>query len=59
MAIALTWEGLVRGPETELVAGAYAALVNGYIEPLVTLFDETLHWRGVERGALWWRKAPY
>ncbi len=45
--------------DAELVGEAYAAAANGFIEPLVVLFDDTLHWRGPERGVLWWRRAPY
>ena len=44
--------------EVELVRSGYAAAVSGDIEPLVALFDDSLEWRGTERGVLWWRHAP-
>jgi ketosteroid isomerase-like protein len=43
---------------TEEVQQAYDAAVAGDLDPLVTLFDPELDWRGLERGHLWWRKAP-
>ena len=37
---------------------AYDAAIDGDLGPLVELFDSELDWRGIERGYLWWRKAP-
>jgi ketosteroid isomerase-like protein len=37
---------------------AYAALNEGDPEPLAALFRPDTVWRGVERGFLWWRRAP-
>jgi hypothetical protein len=37
---------------------AYDAAISGDLDPLVSLFDPNLDWRGLERGHLWWRKAP-
>jgi ketosteroid isomerase-like protein len=34
------------------------ALGAGDAEPLVALFDADTVWRGVERGHLWWKRAP-
>jgi ketosteroid isomerase-like protein len=42
----------------ELVRGAYEALNQGDPDPLAALFGPDTVWRGVERGLLWWRKAP-
>jgi ketosteroid isomerase-like protein len=44
--------------DAENVQSAYTAATNGDIEPLVTLFDPDIDWRGVRRGALWWRSSP-
>ena len=44
--------------DVELVRNGYAAAVSGDIEPLASLFDDALDWRGIERGVLWWRHAP-
>jgi hypothetical protein len=44
--------------DAERVQGAYAAATTGDIEPLVALFDPGIDWRGVRRGALWWRSSP-
>ncbi len=40
------------------VRQAYDALFRGEVDPLVSLFDPDVDWRGVERGILWWRSAP-
>jgi ketosteroid isomerase-like protein len=40
------------------VQRAYDAAVDGDVEPLVGLLSPELDWSGVERGHLWWRKAP-
>jgi ketosteroid isomerase-like protein len=37
---------------------AFDAATGGDLDPLVALFDPELDWRGVERGHLWWRRAP-
>ena len=42
----------------ESVRAAYEALNDGDPEPLARLFTRDTVWRGVERGFLWWRKAP-
>ena len=44
--------------ETERIQAAFDAAVGGDVEPLVTLFDDTLEWRGVTTGRLWWRRTP-
>lgn len=40
------------------VREAYEALNRGNPEPLAALFESDTVWRGVERGFLWWRRAP-
>ncbi len=40
------------------VQAAFDAAISGDLEPLVSLFDPRLEWRGVRRGRLWWRRAP-
>jgi hypothetical protein len=37
---------------------SYDAAVAGDLDPLVSLLDPNLDWRGLQRGHLWWRKAP-
>jgi hypothetical protein len=37
---------------------AYDEAVAGDVGPLVDLMHTDLDWRGLERGHLWWRKAP-
>jgi len=41
-----------------LIQAAFDAAVTGDVEPLVSLFDPALEWRGVPRGHLWWRRTP-
>jgi ketosteroid isomerase-like protein len=43
---------------SEEVQQAYDAAAAGDIDPLVGLLDPEIEWRGMERGHLWWRKAP-
>jgi ketosteroid isomerase-like protein len=40
------------------VKTAYAALNEGDAAPLAALFSADTVWRGIERGFLWWRRAP-
>jgi hypothetical protein len=40
------------------IQAAYNVAIEGDLEPLVALFDPRLDWRGLERGHLWWRRAP-
>jgi ketosteroid isomerase-like protein len=40
------------------VQAAYDAAIAGDLDPLVALFDPALEWRGLERGHLWWKRAP-
>jgi ketosteroid isomerase-like protein len=40
------------------IQAAYDAAVAGDLDPLVALFDPELEWRGLERGRLWWKRAP-
>jgi hypothetical protein len=42
----------------DVLQGAYDEAIAGDLGPLVALFHDDLHWRGLERGHLWWRKAP-
>jgi ketosteroid isomerase-like protein len=37
---------------------AIDALNQGDPEPFASLFDNDAEWRGVSRGALWWKHAP-
>jgi hypothetical protein len=43
---------------TEDVERAYGTAIAGDLTPLVALLHPELDWRGLERGHLWWRKAP-
>jgi hypothetical protein len=40
------------------IRAAYEAAAASDVEPLVTLLDPSLEWRGVEHGHLWWRTSP-
>ena len=40
------------------IQAAYDAAIEGDLDPLVGLFDPALEWRGLERGRLWWKRAP-
>jgi hypothetical protein len=42
----------------ETVRAAYGAAVSGNVEPLASMLDPALEWRGVSRGHLWWRRTP-
>jgi ketosteroid isomerase-like protein len=44
--------------DAEQVQRAYDAAIAGDPDALVELFHPDLDWRGLERGHLWWRKAP-
>jgi ketosteroid isomerase-like protein len=44
--------------QLEHVRRAFDAAAGGDIDPLVSLFDPELDWRGATRGHLWWRRAP-
>jgi ketosteroid isomerase-like protein len=44
--------------DAETVQHAYDAAVAGDVDPLVGLFSPDLDWTGIERGHLWWKKAP-
>jgi ketosteroid isomerase-like protein len=44
--------------DTEAVQQAYDAAIAGDPDPLVDLLHPDLNWSGLERGHLWWRKAP-
>lgn len=44
--------------DAEAAAVAYRAAVAGDVEPLVSLLDPSLEWRGVPRGRLWWKRTP-
>lgn len=44
--------------DAETVGAAYGAAVSGNVEPLVSLLDPAVEWRGVTRGLLWWRRTP-
>ena len=44
--------------DLETLKAAYEAVNEGDVDALATLFRPETVWRGVERGRLWWRKAP-
>jgi hypothetical protein len=44
--------------DAETVGAAYGAAASGNVEPLVSLLDPAVEWRGVTRGRLWWRRTP-
>jgi ketosteroid isomerase-like protein len=44
--------------DADTVQRAYDAVIAGDVDPLVSLFAADLDWSGLERGHLWWRKAP-
>jgi ketosteroid isomerase-like protein len=44
--------------DAEVLQHAFDAAVGGDVDPLVELFSADLEWSGLERGHLWWKKAP-
>lgn len=44
--------------DAQRTQAAFDAAVAGNLEPLVGMLDPELHWRGVPRGHLWWRRTP-
>jgi hypothetical protein len=42
----------------DAIRAAYDALGSGDVEPLVSLMDEELEWRGRRRGLRFWRPPP-
>jgi ketosteroid isomerase-like protein len=44
--------------DSEGLQHAFDAAIAGDLDPLVELFSPDLHWSGLERGHLWWKKAP-
>jgi ketosteroid isomerase-like protein len=51
----LTLDAMV---DSEAIQDALDAAVGGDLDPLVELFSPDLDWWGLERGHLWWKKAP-
>lgn len=45
-------------PAVEQLRAAYESLNSGDPDPLAALFRPDAVWRGIERGRLWWKKAP-
>jgi ketosteroid isomerase-like protein len=41
-----------------VVRQAYEAANEGDVSLLAGLFEPDTEWRGVERGLLWWKRAP-
>ncbi|MDQ6727422.1 MAG: hypothetical protein M3066_14825 [Actinomycetota bacterium] len=48
----------VTVPDAYRIQAAFDAAISGDVEPLVSLLDPRLEWRGVRRGRLWWRDVP-
>jgi ketosteroid isomerase-like protein len=48
----------VSSTDADRVQAAFDVAVAGDIDPLVSLLDPGLEWRGVARGHLWWRRSP-
>jgi ketosteroid isomerase-like protein len=46
------------GSDLEALKSAYAAAADGEVSALSDLFTPETVWSGVERGVLWWRRAP-
>ncbi|MFN2471321.1 MAG: hypothetical protein ABR583_10125 [Gaiellaceae bacterium] len=42
----------------EPIRAAYDALGDGDVDPLVSLMDEEMEWRGRRRGFRFWRPPP-
>jgi ketosteroid isomerase-like protein len=42
----------------DAIRAAYDALGTGDVEPLVSLMDEGMEWRGRRRGWRFWRPPP-
>jgi hypothetical protein len=48
----------VNQPDSEKLKAAYEAANEGDVNALAGLITRTPVWRGIERGFLWWRRAP-
>jgi ketosteroid isomerase-like protein len=48
----------VPSENVELVRRGFEAWARGDVDELVALLDPEVYWRGIERGHLWWRRAP-
>jgi len=48
----------VATTDAERVQAAFDAAVAGDVEPLASLLEPGLEWRGVTRGHLLWRHTP-
>jgi ketosteroid isomerase-like protein len=44
--------------DVENLKAAYQAANEGDLDALLGLFRPDTVWRGIERGHLWWRRAP-
>jgi ketosteroid isomerase-like protein len=44
--------------DLETLKAAYAAAADGEVSALIDLFTPETVWRAVERGFLWWKRAP-
>jgi ketosteroid isomerase-like protein len=44
--------------DAEVLQQAFDAAVAGDVDPLVGLLSADLDWTGLQRGHLWWKKAP-
>jgi hypothetical protein len=52
------YAGRVSRENAELIEQAFAAYVRGDVDDAVSLLHPDVYWRGVERGHLWWKRAP-
>ncbi len=50
--------GRMTSAEIAKLRAAYEAANEGDVDALVGLFTPATVWLGIERGHLWWRKAP-
>src|SRR5207253_10841523 len=49
---------LMAEQDVELVRHGFEAWARGDVAALTALLDPDVYWRGIERGRLWWRRAP-
>jgi len=43
---------------SEQLQRAFDSAVTGDVEPLVSLMDSDMEWRGITSGRLWWKRTP-
>ncbi len=54
----MAYSGEVPSADHDKLTAAYEAANAGDLDALANLFTPDAVWRGIERGHLWWKRAP-